>query len=192
MTEGDANLIEQLRGGDVNAFDHVYATYNVRLFSFLVRLSRRRDTAEDLAQETWLKFAKAAPSLRTDTRLAPFLFTIARNAYISHRRWALLDISRLVTYGQSALSASLAVETPDLTHERATEITRLDQALGRLPVASREVLLLVGAEDLGHDHVAAMLGISPTALRQRLCRARNQLTTELARHDSARAQRGTR
>ena len=178
-TAADKELVDRLRRGDATAFDRVYSTYQARVFSFLLRLSGRRDTAEDLAQETWLKLAKAAPTLREDTTLAPFLFTIARNSFMSHRRWAMLDLSRLVTFGFEVVSAAAAEPTPETNHERARTIALLEAALGSLPVASREVLLLVGVEGMGQDEVARVLGLTYDALRQRLSRARAQLAEKM-------------
>lgn len=62
-------VLERLRQGDPDAFDEVYAAFNTRLFTFLVRLSRRRDVAEDLLEETWLRLVRHARRLRADTRL---------------------------------------------------------------------------------------------------------------------------
>lgn len=171
----DKELVDGLRRGDLAAFDRVYSTYHARIYAFLLRLSGRRDTAEDLAQETWLKLAKAAPGLREDTTLAPFLFTIARNSFMSHRRWAMLDLSRLVTFGFEVVTSVAAVPTPETNHERARAIALLEAALQELPLASREVLLLVGVEGLEQEEVARVLGLTYDALRQRLSRARTQL-----------------
>ncbi len=175
----DRALVAGLRRGETGAFDRVYSTYHGRIFSFLLRLSGRRDTAEDLAQETWLKLAKAAPGLREDTTLAPFLFTVARNAFVSHRRWALLDLSRIVTFGLEAMSAPVSEPSPETSHESARAIALLEAALQQLPVVSREVLLLVGVEGIEQEEVAGMLGLSYDALRQRLSRARAQLTAAM-------------
>lgn len=175
----DRELVDRLRRGDAAAFDRVYSTYHPRLFSFLLRLSGRRDTAEDLAQETWLKLAKAAPGLREDTTLAPFLFTVARNAFMSHRRWAMLDLSRIVTFGLDAVSSATSEATPETHHERARAIALLEAALQSLPVAAREVLLLVGVEGMEQEEVAKVLGLSYDALRQRLSRARAQLAESM-------------
>lgn len=172
----ERELVDQLRRGDASAFDRVYSAYHKRVFSFLLRLSGRRDTAEDLAQETWIKLAKAAPGLREDTTLAPLLFTIARNAFMSHRRWAMLDLSRIVTFGLEAMSAAATEPSAETHHERARAIALLEAALQRLPVASREVLLLVGVEGMDQEEVAKVLGLSYDATRQRLSRARAQLT----------------
>ncbi|HSO31637.1 MAG TPA: RNA polymerase sigma factor [Labilithrix sp.] len=176
----ERDLVDRLRRGDPQAFDRVYAAYHPRLFSFLLRLSGRRHLAEDLAQETWLKLARAAPGLREDTTLAPYLFTIARNAFMSHRRWAMLDLSRLVTFGLDAMSAAPEV-SPETLHERALAVALLEAALQQLPLASREVLLLVGVEGMGQEDVARVLGVSYDASRQRLSRARAQLAETMER-----------
>jgi RNA polymerase sigma-70 factor, ECF subfamily len=175
----DRELVDRLRRGDASAFDRVYAAYHSRVFSFLLRLSGRRDTAEDLAQETWLKLAKAAPNLREDTTLAALLFTIARNAFVSYRRWAMLDLSRIVTFGLEAIGSPGLEATPETEHERARAIALLETALQQIPLASREVLLLVGVEGLSQEEVARVLGVSYDALRQRLSRARAQLTAAM-------------
>jgi len=68
VMQDERTLVDALRRGDAAAFDGAYAAWSARVYGFLLRLSRRRDTAEDLAQETWLRFAKAAPSLAPATR----------------------------------------------------------------------------------------------------------------------------
>ena len=182
-------IVEGLRTGDARAFDRAYAAYHDRIFSFLLRLSRRRDTAEDLTQETWIKLAKTAKTLREDTRLAPLLFTIARNAFISHRRWALLDLSRIVTVGLEHVTAIAVEGNPDEAHERALAMQHLEIALAQVPLASREILLLVGVEGLEQEEVAKMLGVSYDALRQRLTRARAQLSEKMDALEKKRAVR---
>jgi RNA polymerase sigma-70 factor (ECF subfamily) len=185
-------LVDGLRRGDVAAFDRAYAAFHPRVLGFLLRLSGRRDTAEDLAQETWMKLAKAAPTLREDTSLAAWLFTVARNAYVSHRRWAMLDLSRIVVVGFESLATAAAEgPLPDAQHERTRAIALLEAALARVPVASREVLLLVGVEGLEQEEVARILGVSYDALRQRLSRARAQLAAAMAALEKKHAKKTT-
>jgi RNA polymerase sigma factor (sigma-70 family) len=172
-------LVDALRRGEASAFDAVYANYRGRIYGFLLRLCRRPDVAEDLFQETFLKLARNAPRLAEDTDLAAWLFTVARNAWVSHRRWAMLDVSRLVAIEDDALPAAKAPD-PDARADAARAMERLERALASLPAASREVLLLVGVEGFEQDEVAGMLGIKYDALRQRLTRARAQLAEKLA------------
>jgi RNA polymerase sigma-70 factor (ECF subfamily) len=172
-------LIDALRRGEASAFDAAYGRYRGRIHGFLLRLTRRRDVAEDLFQETWLKLARHAPKLAEDTDLRAWLFTVARNAWVSHRRWSMLDVSRLVALEDDAMPV-LDAPDPDARADAARGVERLERALAALPAASREVLLLVGVEGFDQEQAAAMLGISYAALRQRLARARAQLAERLA------------
>ena len=65
-----------LRRGDTAAFDAVFAAYRRRLYAYFVRMTRRRDIAEDLLQETFMRLAQHAKQLTPDTRLAAWLFTV--------------------------------------------------------------------------------------------------------------------
>jgi RNA polymerase sigma-70 factor (ECF subfamily) len=176
-------IVDGLRRGNAHAFDEAYRAYGARIFTFLLRLSGRRDTAEDLAQETWMKLARHARDVREDTRLGPFLFTIARNAYLSYRRWAMLDLSRIAVMGYEVVGPT---PSPGEQHEHSESLALLERALQKLPIASREVLLLVGVEGLEHGEVSQMLGISGEALRQRLSRARAQLAERMEKLENRR------
>jgi RNA polymerase sigma-70 factor (ECF subfamily) len=172
-------LIDSLRRGEGRAFDAAYAKYGARVYGFLLRLSGRRDVAEDLFQETWLRLARHATRLAEDTDLRAWLFAVARNAWVTYRRWSLLDVSRLVALEESAPPVTAASD-PEARADAARRLERLERALAGLPVASREVLLLVGVEGFDQHEAAAILGISYDALRQRLARARAQLAESLA------------
>jgi RNA polymerase sigma-70 factor (ECF subfamily) len=176
--ESELELVARLRVGDGDAFDVVHAAFNARLFNFLARLSRRREVAEDLLDETWLRFVDRAPKLRTDTRLGPFLFTVARNLYISYCRSRSLEDSLgadmiglwpLGTPRPSPFDATVASETGQ----------HLDAALAELPALYREALLLVGFDDMRPAEAALVCGVKPEAMRQRLSRARSMLADKL-------------
>jgi len=171
-------IVDGLRRGDSRAFTQAYDRYRGRIFGFLFRLSRRRDVAEDLFQETFIRLARSAPTLAEDTDLAAWLFTVARNLFVSHRRWSMLDLSRFVALGEDVGHASTR-PLPDADAESARSMARLEQALASLPTASREILLLVGVEGFDQEQAASMLGIRYDAFRQRLSRARAQLATAL-------------
>jgi len=169
----DASLVAALRAGDAAAFAQAYAKYRRPLYGFLRRAVRRDDVAQDLLQETWMALARGACDLRLDTDLAAWLFTVARNAFRSHLRWAKLDLSRWIALCDDACPAP--GPGPDTAAEQSRLVLAVEEALGHLPTAHREVLLLVAVEGLEQDQVALVLGISYAALRQRLSRARAAL-----------------
>lgn len=176
--ESELELVARLRTADAGAFDVVHGAFNTRLFNFLARLSRRREVAEDLLEETWLRFVERMPKLQPDTRLGPFLFTVARNLHISYCRSrsmedqhapSLLGLWPSGTPGPSPFDATMANETGQ----------RIDEALAALPAIYREALLLVAFEDLRPAEAAAVCGISAEAMRQRISRARALLARTL-------------
>lgn len=189
MTTPDAaELVARLRTGDRAALRTVYTQYSDRIFGFLLRLSKRRDVAEDLHQETWVSVSRNVHRLAEDTDLAAWLFTIARNKHRSWRRWATLDFTRYVFDAFEAETVS-ALGAPDA----GDELAALESALRGLPEAHREVLLLVGVEGLEGTQAADVLGIKPEAFRQRLSRARTALADALepkSNKNSALLQRG--
>lgn len=170
----DAELAARLQRRDPRAFDAVYARFHPRVFRFLVRLAGRRDVAEDLFQDTWLAVARHADRLVEGTDLAAWLFTIARNRYRSHRRWAVLDLARAALLSRESESAAPAPE--GLAGARA-EVAALEAALASVSAAHREVLLLCAVEELETAQVAGILGIREEAVRKRLSRARAELAT---------------
>lgn len=173
----DAEIIHGLARGDTHAFDQAYERLRAPLYAFLVRLTGRVALAEDLLQETWLRLARSAATLPPETELRPWLFTVSRNLYRSHRRWSLLDLERLRRIGQlpEAAPASPFEALAASATERA-----LEQALMRLPLEQREILLLCSVSGFEPTQAAAMLGITPEAARQRLARGRAKLRESLA------------
>lgn len=176
--DAEFDLVARIRAGDAAAFDLVYAEFNSRLFNFLARLSRRREVAEDLLEETWLRFVDRAPKLNPDTRIGPFLFTVARNLYISYCRSRMIEDAHAAhasglwpsgSPGPSPFDATVASETG----------RRLDEAIAALPAAYREALLLVAVEGMKPAEAAAICGVTPEAMRQRLSRARAAVAAHL-------------
>ena len=175
----ERSIVRRLREGDPSAFDAVYDEYRARLFSFIVRLSRRRDLAEDLLEETWLRLAANARRLRPDTRLGPWLFTVARNLYFSACRSRLLEETCACLIG---LWPAASLRPSPFEEATASELERrIERALAALPVRDREVLLLIGGEGYTAAEAAAICGVTSDTLRQRLSRARTRLGRELDR-----------
>jgi RNA polymerase sigma-70 factor (ECF subfamily) len=182
--ESELALVRRLRDGDPDAFDEVHAAFNTRLLTFLVRLSRRRDVAEDLLEETWLRFVRKAASLAPDTTLGAWLFTVARNRYFSFCRARALD--ELNSTGLLSLWPLASPLASPFDEAAASESQRrLEAALTELPASYREALLLVGVDGMTPAEAAAVCGVSPETMRQRLHRARTELARRLDRYGSA-------
>ncbi|MDQ2643988.1 MAG: sigma-70 family RNA polymerase sigma factor [Myxococcota bacterium] len=168
-----AACLSGLRRGSREAFERVYSQEKAGIYGFLMRLSRDPHVAGDLFQNVWLKLARNARTLREDTDIRAWLFTVARNEYRSYCRAQLLDMSRLLVLGRELASAGV----PDGGGD--AELAAVEAALGTLGDADRELLLLVCVEGIEARAAAEVLGISYDALRQRLARARKRLSDAL-------------
>jgi RNA polymerase sigma-70 factor (ECF subfamily) len=172
----DGRWLVGLLRGDPAAFDQVFAAYRGRIYGYLARMTGRRDLAEDLTQDVFLRLAKAARGLRPDTKLRAWLFTVAHNAMISHAR-----AQRVTAALASELAdrPTLAAPTPFEAVAQSATQHRVERALAGLPIGYREVILLIAIEGLSAADAGAALGLSPEAVRQRLSRARSMLSPAL-------------
>ena len=175
--ESELILVERVRAGDTAAFDAIHAAFNSRLYGFLARLTRSRDVAEDLLEDTWLRFVAHAEQLHSDTRLGPWLFTVARNLHVTWCRSRAMEARASLALG--LWPTGFAGESPFEQAAGSELERRLERALAALPIEAREVLLLVGVDGLTPSEAAAVCGVTPEAMRQRLKRARTQLTRQL-------------
>jgi RNA polymerase sigma-70 factor (ECF subfamily) len=158
-----------LRQGDPAAFECVYEAHRARLHAFLLRLTRDAALARDLAQETWLRLAANARELAPDTEPRAWLFRVARNLFVSQRRWAIAQ--------EAGLAALRRRQTPalpsPLEQAAADELElRLERALAALPLRYREAVLLAAVEGLPAPQIAEILGVTPDSVRQRVARGR--------------------
>lgn len=175
----ELKVVARLRRGDTAAFDEVYEAWNGRLYNFLARLSGRREVAEDLLEETWLRLVKHAPRLRPDTSLGAWLVTVARRLHASHCRSRLLEDGHHVTlFG--LWPHGRPEPTPFDSAAAGEEIRHVAAALATLPLHYREALLLVAIEELAHSEAAAICGVTTEAMRQRVTRGRALLAERLS------------
>lgn len=138
------------------------------LRAFAVSLCRRRDLADDLAQETLAKAWRAKKSFEPGSNLKAWLFTILRNELHSRRRreWrqAHWDEGEAERIPAPADAQSWSVALCDTAH-----------ALHNLPNDQREALVLVGAAGFSYEEAAQICGTPVGTIKSRVARARTAL-----------------
>jgi RNA polymerase sigma-70 factor (ECF subfamily) len=171
--ETDGTLIERSARGRPDAFVEVVRRHEVAVHGFLARRAGRQ-VAADLLGEVWVRaFAGRGGYDPAYADARPWLFGIARNVLRAHWRAR-----------PDANPASDRAEDPwDEVIDRLDSAGRahaLTAAVGALPPAEREVLLLVAWEQLTPAQAALALGVPPGTARSRLHRARAALRLVLA------------
>jgi len=138
-----------------------------RLRRYARALLGARGEADDLVQDTLERAWRKLHLWRRDTELRPWLFSIMHNIFIDQRRRAPEDTLSL---DEHALEFPIAP-----AQERMMEMVDLESALRMLPAEQREVILLVGLEQLAYKDVAVALGIPVGTVMSRLSRGRERL-----------------
>lgn len=135
------------------------------VFGYLVRMTESREDAEDLLQEVFFAVWRHMGELKRPESARSWVFAIAVNAVTDyHRRRRILRWIPLTRNDR----AREADEPPS-----ASEIA-VRQAIERVPLADRQILVLVGACQLSAPAVAEILGTSPAAVHKRWQRARDR------------------
>jgi RNA polymerase sigma-70 factor, ECF subfamily len=167
-----SDLLAGLRARDERAFVTAYELYGDRVFAFSLRLTGRRDAADELFQHAWVRLAERAATLAEDTNVLAWLLTVARNHWRSQRRKAGTHARH-----EAALDPGEDVAArPDTTAERRALLARLEAALLALPEQHREVLVvMIEADDVPQHELARVLDLAPDVFRKRLSRARRAL-----------------
>jgi RNA polymerase sigma-70 factor (ECF subfamily) len=146
----------------------LYAEHAPTIVRHLERLTHSRETAEDLAQETFLKALRSWGQLASGENVRAWLFRIATNtAYDEFRRRR----QRVTTTLTDVHADTLAAEQTDSTLDEAEPILA---ALARLPARYRVPLLLQGYAGYPLSEIAAALGWKEGTVKSRLHRARAQ------------------
>ncbi|WP_089154761.1 RNA polymerase sigma factor [Micromonospora sp. NBS 11-29] len=151
-------------------FRHVYATNFRPLLAYALRRSPQPEDAADVVAETFLVVWRRGHEMPVDAEVRPWLYGIARRVLANHHRTgARRDRlgERLRQQVRDIVAADPGSDVPERLAVRA--------ALARLGELDREVLTLTAWEGLEPREVAAVLGVSPAAVRTRLSRARARL-----------------
>ena len=143
------------------------------LRAFAISLTHDVDRAEDLVQSTFLKACDKRSQFEAGSCLQAWLFTILKNGFHTEHR----KRSREVEDPEGSYAARLTSPPDQMS---GLELQDLSAALSKLPAWQREVLLLVGAEGLSYEEIAARQHVTVGTVKSRVNRARHQLADLLA------------
>ena len=185
-----AELLAAIRRGDAAAFDRVARDHAPRLFRLALRLTGRREDAEDLVQETLLEALPALRRFEGRAKLSTYLVRALGNRWKNRLRAR--SRSRIVDWfrGRRRDADEASEERDDLApadgapsalerlvaEDRAERVRR---AVTRLEPHRRLALLLREVEELSYEEIASMTGVPVGTVRSRLARAREDLRSLL-------------
>ncbi len=189
MLPGDEKMVERCLQGDDAAWETVVNSYAKRIYNLSYRYTGRRDDAEDLTQEIFIRVYQNLKSFRADSgSFQSWIMKVGRNLIIDHYR-------RTRRFQQAAGTEEM--EAMNLKDEKALNPQRsveqseassfLSEGLQALSPELKEAIILRDLEGMAYLDIAGLLGIPEGTVKSRINRARLELAKLLVRR---RAQAG--
>lgn len=176
VPDPDVDLVVRHRAGDGRAFDEVYGRYAGMVYGLALRLSGNPAEAEDLTQEVFLRIYRHLSGFRGGSSLKTWVYRVALNqcrSRFSRFRPATQGLfEEGVEEAPQLRDPSRGPEENALSHDTSR---RVAEALGRLPMAFREAVVLRDLEGLAYEEIAAATGVRVGTVRSRIARGREQL-----------------
>ncbi|MBN8624817.1 MAG: sigma-70 family RNA polymerase sigma factor [Planctomycetes bacterium] len=187
LRDPDVRLMLEVRDDNAAAFEKLMLRYQSRLVTVLEHLTGRRDAAEDLAQEVFLRIYRSRKRYVPGSKFSTWLFTIANNVASNARRSRARRKERNITptagddtgawsqapLEQMAQAKSAFLPTRQLDKAEMREVVQ--RALETLNERQRMAVLLCKFEGMSYLEIAETMDMSPQAVKSLLSRARDNL-----------------
>lgn len=172
------DLVDAARAGDATAFGELVRRTHATTYTLARRLVSDEDDARDVVQEAYLRAYRSIGRFRGDAQFSTWLHRITANCASTH-----LGRRRRHRHDELDEEVDVADPTPDHDPALATDAALLrhdlEAAIAQLPPRLRAVVVLRDIYDLSHGEIAQQLGISESAAKVRLHRARRKLRIQV-------------
>jgi RNA polymerase sigma-70 factor, ECF subfamily len=165
--EPDAEWVAQCLGGDTSAFELLVAKHHKVVFNVALRLVGDYEEARDVTQATFVKAWEKLASFDASHRFFSWLYRIMINQSLDliERRRRQVPLDRELP----------SPARPDRDFEASERAEWVQKAIARLPIDSREVLILRHFAELSYQEMAEALGVPEKTVKSRLFEARQKL-----------------
>ncbi len=187
MARSDVQLMLDVKAGGEESFDLLLQKYRSPLVNFLGRMVRDRATAEDLAQEVFLRVYRARKQYAPSAKFTTWLFRIATNLALNSlrdHRYQRMEVSIDAPANDEEDAPPRELPAREMRiDERMIERDRaafIQNAVAALPEKQRAAVLLHKYEEMDYAEIAKVLECSESALKSLLFRAYESLRVQLA------------
>ena len=171
-----------LKRNDPELMDRLIELYQHRLLRYLLFLTGKREVAEDLFQETWMRVLLRGAQYNGKARFDTWLFTIARNLVIDlSRKRQMASLDEMSETGEDERPFEVAMDGPSPLEQFASREDRAEVAevLLKLEPNYREVLVLRFHEEMSLEEIAAVTRAPLSTVKSRLYRGLAALKPEV-------------
>lgn len=163
--------MQRVQSGKLDELTELFDRYQVRIFNYLLRLCRERDTAEDLTQGVFERVIKYRDSFKREHTFKTWIYQIARNLFKDHWRKNSVMFSEYTDISQIEEQASTSHEAL----EKSESYEALFQALDLLTPERKELLVLSKFQEMKYEEISEITGMTVSAIKVNIHRAIKQL-----------------
>jgi RNA polymerase sigma-70 factor (ECF subfamily) len=184
----DADVVRLAQQGRELAFRELVRRYERPVFSLVYRMVRDRETAEDLAQDSFVKVLNHIDKYSPEFKFSSWLFKIANNVAIDHLRKRRLDTISIDGSPHASTASEVEATTLNLESEQESALDELEakelgsaieQAIARLRPEYRACIMLRHVEGRAYEEIAATLDLPLGTVKTYIHRARHELRKAL-------------
>lgn len=177
--DSDESLVARAREGDYSAFEALFERHRDLVYRFVYQMTNRRDDAEDLTQEVFVRAHQNLQRYRDEAKFTTWLLRIATNLSTDRARMvqrrAALEAQESGSQGALAWMTVGNVDDPVENLESDRRIAVLRQALAELPDHHRNMIVLRDIEEMDYKDMASLLNCTVGGAKLRVLRARRAL-----------------
>jgi len=151
------------------------------LYNFACWLTRNREEAEDLVQETYLKAWQRFSSFQPGTNFRAWMYRILRNTFLTARTGSYASLTVPLESHEDGTELAFITETPESLVLESSNRELVRRVIEELPLHFREVILLCEIEEMSYREIAETLSIPIGTVMSRLGRARSAVCDGLRR-----------
>jgi RNA polymerase sigma-70 factor (ECF subfamily) len=177
--QGETDLARALLAGERDAFEKFVDHFRTRVFHYSWLMCGNPADAEEVAQETLLKVFENFHQLRDPGAVRAWVFRVAKNACLMHRRKSVFAPSAELSLEDSAAELDAPGLSPDSEYLRGELRAVLNRVIAELPAPYRAVVLLRDLEELSTQETAGILDVSNDVVKTRLHRGRAAMRQKL-------------
>lgn len=183
----ESALVTAAKAGDYDAFEQLVNRYERKIYRLGLNITGNAEDAEDVLQETFLKAFENLPKFREDSRFYTWIVRIGVNQALMKLRKRRTDKSVSfddpIEENGEIIPRDFADWKPDPEEllGRTETRERLEKAIQDLPPSFRTVFTLRDVDGLSTEETAEVLGLTISAVKARLFRARLRLREELSK-----------
>ena len=181
----DTELVVKAKAGNEDAFRQLVVRYQKKIFYLAYRMTKDKDAADDLAQETFIRTYQALGRFKENYPFYTYIYRICMNLSINYHRRQKLTVYESRTENWERMLENQGIFPESISTAEEKTLSKLEAEIDRLSPEYKAVVVLKFYENLSCEEIAKMLEIPLGTVLSRLSRARQKLAQALTKKEAA-------